>query len=814
MVLNRYHIIWASLLILLTLSTMLFAPLSRAATETSTPVETPAAAPAFPGLSELGPRTSVLNDFVEKSENSLKRLADLQATENDLATFTSQLQEMSAKVTALGDPHEWYIDRLTQFNNQFLQLKKYLDELQGQMTERQKSIELIAARRGQEQDFWQQWNKKLKAQKIAVPIETVSQVKTLLTRLEKAGNNTAGAILKIQEQISNLQQKLNTELDQFAGALSALRKATFRKNAHSFFAPEFRAQFTAQLLHDAVVGWQAAKTLDWDYLQRYAWLFGLLIPGIALSFAIRKYSHPLQENLEWNFVISHPYAAGFFVSFILMANRFPAPPTQLRYALMVSAVIAGSILAGELVENRRQTRMLYLAGLVLMLTSGFRLINLPQPLYRMHIALLALITIPILISQIRVSLRTRGDDAGHFFRSLLRFAIGVLLISLIAQITGYMNFSSWLLQATFETGMVFLFAHMILRLGNGGISFLINQTRLANGKFTQRFGQELAQRLTRALQGLVIIYSVFYLLPLWRLFANSLEAWDFFSGFSISLGETRISVEMVTLALIAFYLAMQLSWLFQGLLETRFFYRKSVDRGVRDAIKKLMHYGMVTFGFLTVLSILGMGLQNFVVVLGAFGVGIGFGLQDIVNNFLSGLILLFERPVKVGDFIVVNEEWGHISKIGLRSTVVKTINHSEIIVPNSQLVSEKVTNWTFSSKVARLVVPVGVAYGSDVSLVMNILSEIAKSHPDAVTDPAPSILFMEFGDSSLNFEIRVFIKDIGSNFRIRSEMLQQIDSSFRGAGVEIPFPQRDLHLRSIDSRVMERIREEIPAEQE
>ncbi|MCF6180033.1 MAG: mechanosensitive ion channel, partial [Geopsychrobacter sp.] len=152
----------------------------------------------------------------------------------------------------------------------------------------------------------------------------------------------------------------------------------------------------------------------------------------------------------------------------------------------------------------------------------------------------------------------------------------------------------------------------------------------------------------------------------------------------------------------------------------------------------------------------------------------------------------------------VDEEWGTISKIGLRSTVVETIDHAEIIVPNSQLISEKVTNWTLSSRVARLVVPVGVAYGSDVERVMHILTEVAANHADAVQEPPPSILFMEFGDSSLNFEIRVFIQDIAARFRIRSEMLQLIDARFREAAIEIPFPQRDLHLRSVDAQILKK----------
>ncbi len=809
MVLRRRILIGFGLLFLL------FAPLMPVLADTTVATDTPqVAAPAFPGLSELGPRASTLTDFVEKAENSLQLLTNLESAETNLASFSTQLQELRDKAAPLGNPNEWYIDRLTQFNNQFLQLKNNLEELQSRMTERQKEVEQILAKHNQERDFWHQWVHELQAQKLVIPRKTVNQVKALLDNLAKTEKNTTGAILKLQEKTGTLQQMVSTELDQFATALAALRQATFRKNSHSFFSPVFWSQFNPQLWDDSVQGLLAAKNFDSGYLQRYVWVFALLLPGLLLSFAIRKYTHPLQKNLEWEFVTAHPFAAGSFIAILLMTNVFPAPPAQLKFGLMLAGVIAGAILAARLVENRRQARMLYLAALVLVMTSGFRLINLPQPLYRIHIALLALIIIPILFMQIKASKKARGDTAGRTFRSLLRLAITVLLIALVAQVAGFMNFSSWLLRATFETGMVLLFAHMLLRLGSGGINFLLQQPPLSAWKFTKRSGRELAERLTRMLRILVITYSVFYLLPLWRLFASSSEAWEVLLAYSLTLGATTISVEMITLALGTLYLTFQLSWLLQAILETRFFYRKNLDHGVRDAIKKLMHYGVVTIGFLTVLSTLGMGLQNFVVVLGAFGVGIGFGLQDIVNNFLSGLILLFERPIKVGDFIVVNDEWGTISKIGLRSTVVETINHAEIIVPNSQLISEKVTNWTLSSRKARLVVPVGVAYGSEVELVMRILTEVATNHPDAVQDPGPSILFMKFGDSSLNFEIRVFIHDIASRFRIRSEMLQQIDARFRAAGIEIPFPQRDLHLRSIDEKVTEQIRGDRPEKME
>jgi small-conductance mechanosensitive channel len=242
---------------------------------------------------------------------------------------------------------------------------------------------------------------------------------------------------------------------------------------------------------------------------------------------------------------------------------------------------------------------------------------------------------------------------------------------------------------------------------------------------------------------------------------------------------------------------------FRALLETSFFPRKHVGRGLRDSIKKLLHYTLVLIGFFFALNLVGLELKHFVVLAGAFGIGIGFGLQNIFNNFVSGIILLFERPIKTGDVVVLDNEWGKIKKIGLRSTVVETWDRAEIIVPNSQFISEKVTNWTLTTGVARVVFPVGVAYGSDVPLVLNILEEAARQHPDVLDDPPPSPIFVGFGESSLDFELRAWMTDVNKRLRIKSDLGQYIDSRFREKGVQIPFPQLDLHLRSVDEKILE-----------
>jgi small-conductance mechanosensitive channel len=185
------------------------------------------------------------------------------------------------------------------------------------------------------------------------------------------------------------------------------------------------------------------------------------------------------------------------------------------------------------------------------------------------------------------------------------------------------------------------------------------------------------------------------------------------------------------------------------------------------------------------------------IIASALSVGIGFGLQTIVNNFVCGLILLFERPVKVGDIIQLGEQWATIRNIGLRATTIQTFDQSDIVVPNSDLIANQVTNWTLGNRRIRLILTVGVAYGSDVPAVLKILKECSQNHPRVLQNPPPSIFFMAFGDSSLDFQLRVWIDDIDYMNLVRSELNQEIDRQFRERGIEIPFPQRDIHLRSM-----------------
>jgi small-conductance mechanosensitive channel len=227
------------------------------------------------------------------------------------------------------------------------------------------------------------------------------------------------------------------------------------------------------------------------------------------------------------------------------------------------------------------------------------------------------------------------------------------------------------------------------------------------------------------------------------------------------------------------------------------------DVGVQNSLITLLGYGGLVIALFASISALGVDLGNLALIAGALSVGIGFGLQSIVNNFVSGLILLFERPIKVGDWIVTTSGEGTVKKISVRSTEIETFDRSSIIVPNSELVSSTVTNWTHKDKIGRISVAVGVSYGSDPEKVRDILLKCANAHPLVVAYPEPFVVWKDFGASSLDFELRAFLNDISKGLQVRTDLRFAIFKALADAGIEIPFPQTDIHIKSMPKATSE-----------
>ena len=236
----------------------------------------------------------------------------------------------------------------------------------------------------------------------------------------------------------------------------------------------------------------------------------------------------------------------------------------------------------------------------------------------------------------------------------------------------------------------------------------------------------------------------------------------------------------------------------RGWMENTYLPATNLDPGLRNSISTAVGYIGLFVASALAISYAGFDLSKLAIIAGALSVGIGFGLQSVVSNFVSGLILLAERPIKAGDWIIVSGQEGTVRKISVRATEIETFDRASVIVPNSDLISSTVVNWTHSNTLGRFSIPVGVSYDSDPEQVRDLLLQIVNDHPDVLSYPEPRVFFMDFGSSSLDFRVDGYLKDIGMTLVVRSALRFTIFKRFKEAGIEIPFPQSDLHLRSVD----------------
>ena len=271
----------------------------------------------------------------------------------------------------------------------------------------------------------------------------------------------------------------------------------------------------------------------------------------------------------------------------------------------------------------------------------------------------------------------------------------------------------------------------------------------------------------------------------------------FSEGFQVA-GLTIVPTQLLW-AILVFAVFLTLTGWLKGRLNTKWLVKTRMEPSAREALVTTFGYVGVAIAIMVALSIAGINFASLAIIAGALSVGVGFGLQNIVNNFVSGIIMLVERPVRTGDWIVVGDTEGYVQRISIRTTIIRTFDRADVIVPNSDLISGQVTNWTLGNTWGRLRISIGVAYGSDVETVIETLLEVANNNADVIKGnpqlPDPCALFLDFGDSSLDFELRVIIRDVNQRRRVTSDINRAINAAFNKQGIEIPFPQRDVNFR-------------------
>jgi small-conductance mechanosensitive channel len=369
-----------------------------------------------------------------------------------------------------------------------------------------------------------------------------------------------------------------------------------------------------------------------------------------------------------------------------------------------------------------------------------------------------------------------------------------LAVALVAGAFGYMRLARLLASGILGSGALALILYASRRVLLGMAAFLLRVWPLRLLNLVREHQDLLERRVALVLTWLAsigwLIRTLDYvgLLQPARDFAHTVLTTE------LGRGSIRISVG----SLLEFIVTVWIAYLFSAFL--RFVLREDVyphthlTRGISYAISSLLNYVIIALGFLLALGVLGLDLTKMTILVSAFGVGIGFGLQSVVNNFVSGLILLFERPIHVGDIVEVGDLSGEVARIGIRASTVRTWQGAEIIVPNAQLVTERVTNWTLSDRTRRIDLRVGVDYGSAPDKVVAVLEAVARAHPQIMQTPAPQAVFSAYEDSLISYQLRAWTNRFERWPAIQTELAAAVYAALHAAGMSLPFPQREVRL--------------------
>jgi small-conductance mechanosensitive channel len=384
----------------------------------------------------------------------------------------------------------------------------------------------------------------------------------------------------------------------------------------------------------------------------------------------------------------------------------------------------------------------------------------------------------------------------------MRAGAGLVALAILADLAGWTDLAVMFGDGVLRCGYLGLLVFVLLKVFHGLATFAIVLRPLRLSRAIANHRQLVDHGLERILNVVAVVVWGALVCGQLGLLVPAKAVAGRVLGASVTVGALSVSVADVLVFALTVWLSFLLARLVQVVLQEDVFTRLPTARGVPYAVSSIARYSVIFLGFLVGLSAAGIEVTKLAVVAGGLGVGIGFGLQNIVNNFVSGLILLFERPIDVGDTIEVSDTSGTMKHIGIRASVIRTFDGAEVIVPNGILLSESVTNWTLSDRRRRIDLAVGVEYGTPAQRVIELLVGVAKANPKVISDPGPHAFFEDFGDSSLDFRLWAWIdvssgSSAGTVHSIRSEIAVGVQQALDKAGIGVPFPQRDLRLISV-----------------
>lgn len=723
----------------------------------------------------------------------------LQTGNKDSVKTFETLKKNTVKL--LDDPKT----RLDQLKNTQSEWKLLVDNLQPQqqlLRNHASEIENALALASEEETRWQTIKTKIPQIKGADTYKTVQRALDDLSNTKKRLNIPLKEILSLTSDCS-------LRIDSIADHLLSLRQRerSARKDLFGNIQPplwelsadDFRVQNTI------LSTLQQQIKFTRHFLEKNIVINFVLIAYVIAIFILlwrlktrQGYSSTLEQGQHLRFaLLDRPFSTNIATSALLALILYQHTPALLQITLTLLLFIPVVRLGLPLITQDFRL-LVWCISLLYVINNVTTLGEIMPAAHRLWVVLCSGFT-AVIMRHALIQLRKNSNKTGLFWRNVYIAGGSSIVLSLVALTSGALgvtNLAEFLnmgmvnvaysaLCLTVVTGIVIDLLTSALYLPSLAASYLVRRNRhLLTTKIKQ------LTIAAGALGWFGFVLKQFYLdEPLLQTFKTVFNASFAIGNISFTLG-SLLSIGII------FWLSLKLSRLIRFVLIEDIAPRTGMSRGAPEAMATISHYIIILIGFMVAISAAGIDMSKFAIMAGALGVGIGIGLQDVVNNFTSGLMLLFEHHIKPGDVIQCGTVHGHVVNIGLRCSVVRAFDGSEVIVPNSQLASAQVINWTHSDQQRRITISVGVAYGTDPQRVIDHLLEIAKAEPHVLQDPPPQAFFLNFGTSSMDFELRVWIRTPDVLMETTSGLCISIAQRFRDQNISIPFSQHDIYIHT------------------
>ncbi len=759
---------------------------------------------------------------------------------------TIPVEEVATQATEVGNLLRGFATNLAP-TNEIETIRKFLPQMSvntalelestTNILKEQPSLETLQA----QEQIWQQRQSQLtallkvltdRATKLQIALNQLKQLQETWARTRDAGEPSKAPPLIVQQidatlaaieaaqpphraqrdEVLNLQSKIadqvascNTALAQIATLQQMAVGGMFTRESPPLWDQELSTRVKA-MLRDGIpeVGasyWRDLLLYIRDPSGVMQWHVAIFI-ALLLGLSVARRQIDRQEAAEGrpshaSVVLDHVFAAALLVTLMIATSPASPVPITLKRLFEITALVPIIVLTRGLLPPIVVPAVYALAILFAADTVRQAFTGAP-PTGQAMLVLEALAGIVVLgwLWVYGAHRAARGLGQTSSLRRLVTvFIMFALAIGLVAAVFGYMRLARLTIPGVLVGAALALelYASVQVVVGMVACTFRVWPQRLLY--MIQHHSALLERRIYRLFLCMIVAAWLARYLDYVGLFD---PAWSTLAGF-LNTRLERGSISTSVGDILAFFLMVLAAYLLSSfirfLLEEDVYPRAGVAPGVSYATSSLLNYIILAVGFVLAIGVLGVDMTKVTVLAGAFSVGIGFGLQSVVNNFVSGLILLFERPIHVGDTVQVGNLLGRVRRIGIRASIVRTAQGSEIIVPNANLITQEVTNWTLSDQLRRIDLPVGVSYGTAPKKVIELLESVACTHADVLQNPAPRALFMGYGDSSINFELRAWA-EFANWQQVHSDLTVAIYDAVYAAGMSFPFPQRDVHVLS------------------